>query len=233
MKSARQESKGPVTPGLTDVAAGARVKPLLRGVSHELAVSAALLGWVALFRAAQTRQAAAAASVYGASLAAMFGLSALYHRPTWPPAQRRFLRRLDHAAIFLLIAGTYTPLCLALPQAHGVALLGFVWTGAVFGMAQAVMYPDAPKYLVVPIYLGLGWAIFPLSSAVRAAVGTSGLALLAAGGIVYSVGALIYWARRPDPFPRVFGYHEIFHLLVIAAAACHYAVVLPVVRALR
>jgi hemolysin III len=100
-------------------------------------------------------------------------------------------------------------------------------------MAQAVMYPDAPKYLVVPIYLALGWAIFPLGSAVRAAVGTTGLTLLAAGGIAYSVGALIYWARKPDPFPRVFGYHELFHLLVIAAAACHFAVVLSVVRGLR
>jgi hemolysin III len=216
----------------THEAAGAPVKPLLRGVSHEVAVFAALLGWAVLFRAAQTPRAVAAASVYGASLATMFGLSALHHRPTWSPARRRLLRRLEHAAIFLLIGGTYTPLCLALPLNYGLALLAFVWTGVVFGMAQAVMFPDAPKYLVVPIYLGLGWAIVPLGAAVRAAVGTSGLMLLAAGGIAYSVGALIYWARRPDPFPRVFGYHELFHLLVIAATGCHFAVVLSVVRSL-
>lgn len=222
----------PPEPTDDDVAASP-VKPLLRGVSHEVALLAALLGWGALFRAAQTPKAAVAGSVYGASLVAMFALSALYHRPTWSPGRRRFLRRLDHAAIFLLIAGTYTPLCVALGPTRGLGLLAFVWTGAVFGMAQAVMYPDAPKYLVIPIYLGLGWAVFPLVPAVRAAVGTGGLTLLAAGGIVYSVGAVIYWARRPDPFPRVFGYHELFHLLVIAAAACHFAVVLPVVRGLQ
>ena len=223
-----------MAPRPTDaVAAAPSEKPFLRGVSHGLALFVALLGLAALVRAAETPQATAAASVYGASLATMFALSALYHLPTWSPARRRFVRRLHHAAIFLLIAGTYTPLCLALPPARGLPLLAFAWTGAVFGMVQAVMYPDAPKYLVVPIYLGLGWAIFPLLSAVRAAVGTNGLMLLAAGGIAYSVGALIYWARRPDPFPRVFGYHELFHLLVIAAAACHFAVVLPVVRGLR
>jgi hemolysin III len=216
-----------------DPAADRPAQPLLRGVSHGLAFVAALVGWVALHRAAQTLQATAAASVYGASLAAMFAVSTLYHRPAWSPARRRFLRRLDHAAIFLLIAGTYTPLCLALPPTRGVALLAFVWTGTVFGMAQAVMYPDAPKYLVVPIYLGLGWAIFPVSSAVAAAVGTGGLTLLAIGGVAYSVGALVYWTRRPDPLPRVFGYYEIFHLLVIVAAACHFAVVLPVIRGLR
>jgi hemolysin III len=222
-----------VAPQPTHEAGAPPLKPLLRGVSHELAVFAALLGWAALFSAARTPRAVAAASVYGASLATMFALSALHHRPTWSRARRRLLRRLERAAIFLLIAGTYTPLCLALPLNYGLGLLAFVWTGAVFGMAQAVMYPDAPKYLVVPIYLGLGWAVFPLGSAVRAAVGTTGLSLLAAGGIAYSVGALIYWARRPDPFPRVFGYHEVFHLLVIAATACHFAVVLSVVRGLR
>lgn len=218
---------------MDDAGTAPRVKPLLRGVLHELAAVAALAAWVALFRAAETPQAAAAGSVYGASLATMFALSALHHRPTWSPERRRFFRRLDRAAIFLLIAGTYTPLCLALPPARGLALLAFVWTGAVFGMAQAVMYPEAPKYLVIPIYLGLGWAIVPLGSAVRAALGTSGLTLLAAGGIAYSLGALIYWLRRPDPYPRVFGYHELFHLLVVAAAACHFTVVLPVVRGLR
>jgi hemolysin III len=210
-----------------------RVKPLLRGVSHQVALLGALVGWAVLVRGAAGTKAVVAGSIYGASLVVLFGVSALYHRPTWSPGPRRFIRRLDHAAIFVLIAGTYTPLCLALPPSRGLALLAFVWTGAVFGIVQAVIWPDAPKYVAIPIYLGLGWAVFPLVPAVHAAVGTAGIALLAAGGIAYSVGAVIYWARRPDPLPDVFGYHEIFHLLVVAAAGLHFAVVLPVVRALR
>jgi hemolysin III len=163
----------------------------------------------------------------------MFGVSALYHLPTWSPRGRLFLRRLDHAAIFVLIAGTYTPLCLVLPPSRGLTLLAFVWTGAVFGVVQATIWPDAPKYVSIPIYLGLGWAVTPLVPAVRDAVGTGGLVGLAAGGLAYSAGAVIYWLRRPDPFPSVFGYHEVFHLLVIAAAACHLAVILPVIAGLH
>jgi len=208
-------------------------KPTLRGFSHLVAVFGALAGWGVLLNAARCPRAVLAGSIYGASLAIMFGVSALYHLPTWPPGRRRFLRRLDHAAIFVLIAGTYTPLCLQLGPILGLCLLTFVWTGAVFGIAQAVMYPDAPKYVGIPIYLALGWAVFPLVGTVRATVGGDGLLLLAAGGIAYSAGAVIYWLRRPDPFPAVFGYHEIFHLLVIAAAGSHFAVILPVVRGLR
>ena len=211
----------------------ARPKPKLRGLSHLVAVAAALAGWGVLLNAAPSTRATVAASIYGASLAVMFGLSALYHLPTWSPARRRFLRRLDHAAIFLLIAGTYTPLCLQLGPTRGLGMLTFVWTGAVFGILQAVLYPDAPKYVGIPIYLALGWAIVPLIGSVRAAVGGDGLLLLSAGGIAYSGGAVIYWLRRPDPFPTVFGYHEIFHLLVIAAAGFHFAVILPVVRGLH
>src|SRR6516164_5133471 len=176
----------------------ARSKPTLRGLSHLVAVSGALAGWGVLLNAARCPRALLAGSIYGASLAMMFGVSALYHLPTWPPGRRRFLRRLDHAAIFLLIAGTYTPLCLQLGPTRGLGLLTFVWTGAVFGIAQAVMYPDAPKYVGIPIYLVLGWAVFPLVGTVRAVVGGNGLLLLAAGGIAYSAGAVIYWLRRPD-----------------------------------
>jgi hemolysin III len=208
-------------------------RPRLRGASHLVAFFAALLGWAVLLGAARSAKAAVAATVYGASLAVLFGVSALYHGPTWSQRARRVLRRLDHAAIFVLIAGTYTPLCLALEPRRGLLILTFVTTGALFGMAKALMFPDAPKYVSIPLYLALGWAIFPLVEAVRTAVGGSGLALLAAGGIAYSLGAVVYWTRRPDPAPSVFGYHEIFHLLVIAAAAAHFAVMLPVVRALR
>lgn len=207
-------------------------KPLLRGVSHEIAAAAALAGWIVLALLAPSARARAAASVYGASLFALFAVSALYHRPTWAPRARLAMRRADHAAIFLLIAGTYTPLCVLLGGARGGALLAIVWTGAVLGIAQAIVWPRAPKPIVAIVYLALGWIVLPVLPALRALLGPAALALLAAGGIVYSLGAVVYAARRPDPFPRVFGYHEVFHAMVIAAAALHFAVVAQAVLAL-
>jgi hemolysin III len=216
-----------------DLAAAPLTKPRLRGISHLAAFFLALGACATLVAAAPSTRAAVAGGFYGVSLATMFGVSALYHVPTWSQGRRHFLRRLDHAAIFLLIAGTYTPLCLALEPRRGLALLAFVLTGALFGVVKSLIFPDAPRYVAVPLYLGLGWAVFPLIPAVRAVVGAPGLALLAAGGLAYSAGAIIYAVRRPDPVPAVFGYHEVFHLLVVAAAVCHFVVVLPVVRALR
>ena len=216
-----------------DAGAASVAKPRLRGVSQQIAFVAALVGWVVLMKVAPSTRARLAGSAYGASLVFMFGVSALYHRPTWRPGPRRILRSFDHASIFVLIVGTYAPLCLALGPTRGLALLAFVVTGALFGILKAILYPDAPRYVAVPIYLLLGWAVLPVLPAVHQTVGAQGLALLALGGIAYSAGALIYWARRPDPLPGVFGYHEVFHLLVVAAAACHFAVVLPIVRGLR
>jgi len=208
-------------------------KPLLRGVSHEVAVAFALAGWVALVREAPGARAAFAAAVYGLALTAQFGISALYHRPRWGARARLVMRRLDHAAIFLLIAGTYTPFCLLLPDGGGRLLLGLVWAGALAGMAFSVAWPMAPKWLLAALCVGLGWAVVPMLPALRAAIGGDGLALLVAGGLAYTAGALVYATRRPDPFPRVFGYHEVFHALVIVAAACHYVAVEGVVGALR
>jgi hemolysin III len=142
------------------------------------------------------------------------------------------MRRLDHAAIFLLIAGTYTPFCLLLPGG-GRALLAFVWAGALAGMAFSVVWPLAPKWLMAALSVALGWAVVPVLPALRTAIGTGGLALLLAGGLAYTAGAVVYATRRPDPFPRVFGYHEVFHALVVVAAVCHYVAVEGVVGALR
>ncbi len=200
-------------------------KPLLRGVSHEIAAFAALAAWIALAAVAPTSRGRAAANVYGASLFALFLVSALYHRRNWPPRARAWMRRLDHSAIFLLVAGTYTPLCLLLPSASGLPLLAIVWAGAALGIVQSILWVRAPKTLVAAIYVALGWAVLPVLPAMSAVLGTPALALLACGGAAYTLGAVIYAARRPDPFPRVFGYHEVFHALVIAAAACHFAVV--------
>ena len=200
-------------------------KPLLRGVSHEIAAFAALAAWIALAALAPTARGRAAASVYGASLFTLFAVSAAYHRRSWAPRARAWMRRLDHSAIFVLVAGTYTPLCLLLPRATGLTLLGVVWAGAVLGVMQSMLWVRAPRLLEVAIYVALGWAVLPVLPALRAVLGTPALALLAAGGAAYTVGAVVYASRRPDPFPRVFGYHEVFHALVVAAAACHFAVV--------
>ncbi len=207
-----------------------RVKPLLRGVSHEVAAFFALAAWGLLLAFARGSRGTTAAAVYGASLFAMFGTSALYHRPTWSPRPRLWLRRLDHSAIFVLIAGTYTPFCLLLGGRRGLALLAIAWGGALVGILRAMLWPRAPRPLAVGLYLLLGWLVLPVLPHLYRVAGAGAVALLAAGGLLYTVGALIYATRRPDPFPRVFGYHEIFHLLVIAAAACHFAVVAGAVR---
>ena len=207
-------------------------KPLLRGVSHEIAAAFALAGWVLLVRAAPGPRAALAAAVYGLTLTAQFSISALYHRPSWGAPARLVMRRLDHAAIFLLIAGTYTPVSLLLPGG-GRLLLGLVWTGALAGMVLSILWPLAPKWLMATLTVALGWAVVPTLPSLSAAVGPLGLWLLGIGGVAYTLGAVVYATRRPDPFPRIFGYHEVFHALVIAAACCHYAAVARVLGAIR
>ncbi len=208
-------------------------KPLLRGVSHQIAAFAALIGWVAVVAVAPSPIARTAANVYAASLFALFAVSASYHRHTWAPRARAWMRRLDHSAIFLLIAGTYTPLCLLLGGRRGTFLLLVVWIGAAAGVLQSLLWVRAPKAFSAAVYIALGWVILPVLPAVQGAVGSFGLALLATGGLAYTVGAIVYVARLPDPSPRVFGYHEVFHALVILAAACHFAVVLAAVRGIR
>jgi hemolysin III len=208
------------------------VKPLLRGVSHEIAAGVALAGWIVLALVASPGAARIAAHVYGASLFTLFAVSAAYHRPTWRPPARLLMRRLDHSAIFLLIAGTYTPFCLLLPRPTGEPLLAVVWGGAAAGVLQSVLWVRAPKPLVAAVYVLLGWVVLPVLPALRAALGGGAIALLAGGGALYTLGALVYAARRPDPLPRIFGYHEIFHALVVAAAACHFAVAAAAIRAL-
>lgn len=209
-----------------------REKPLLRGVFHEIAVVFALAGGVALTLMASGTRATVAVAIYGVSLTALFGISALYHRPRWGPRPYVIMRRLDHSAIFVLIAGTYTPIGLLVPSRTGLVLLAVVWAGALAGVVFSILWPRAPKWLAATLYVALGWAVVPVLPEIGRTLGPLGLALLAGGGVIYSIGALIYALRRPDPFPTVFGYHEIFHLLVIVAAAFHYAAVVTVVGAL-
>ena len=222
----------PAPPGPPGSLPAPRTKPLLRGVSHELAAVASLPAVAALLWRADGDTALLGAAVYGATLVTLFSVSALYHRRFWSLPARRLLGRLDHSAIFLLIAGTYTPVGLLIGPGAGHRMLAAVWCGAVLGIGLVVGWPGMPKRGRALIYVLLGWVVAPVLPELHAALGDASTALLFAGGALYTVGAVIYGVRRPDPFPRTFGFHEIFHLLVIAAAACHYLMVDAAVRAL-
>jgi hemolysin III len=182
---------------------------------------------------ASSAAAIGAALVYGITLVLLFSTSAVYHRVYWPLSIRRVIGRIDHAAIFLLIAGTYTPFCLLLGAGAGHRLLVAVWAAAAAGIVIVVWLTGTPKPIRASLYVLLGWFILPAIPAMRAAMGDGALALLLGGGALYTIGAAIYAIRRPDPIPEVFGFHEIFHLLVVAAAICHFLVVDTAVRALR
>jgi hemolysin III len=213
-------------------AGGPRQKPLLRGVSHQLAALAAVPLVGLLVTQAVGLPARVGALVYGTSLLALFSSSAIYHRPTWTPRVRTLLGRLDHAAIYVLIAGTYTPLCLLMGPGTGHALLVLVWVVAMLGVAIAVAWDDAPKPLRAASYVAMGLLFVPTVPAMRPVIGAGSFAFLMVGALLYTVGAVIYSVRRPDPFPAVFGFHEVFHLLVVAAAGCHFVVVARAVAAL-
>lgn len=167
-----------------------------------------------------------ALTIYSLSVIALFGISALYHRPQWSPAARMWMRRLDHAAIFIMIAGTGTPLCLlAMPESSGIKLLIILWAAAAIGIIQSLFWVKAPKIVSAILYIIMGWLALPYLPLMSSSLGSLSVYLIVSGGIIYSLGALIYAFKRPDPFPQIFGYHEIFHLLVIVAAACHFAVI--------
>lgn len=210
----------------------ARVKPLLRGVSHEVAAVAAVVGSLLLARGASSSRGQVAVAIYGVSVTALFATSALYHRPTWSARARSVIRRFDHSAIFLLIAGTYTPFCMLLGGRRGTLLLFAVWGGALLGMLRALLWPYAPRAIPAVLAVGLGWIVVAVLPALHTAIGNVPLALLVAGGLAYTVGAVVYAVKRPDPVPAVFGYHEVFHALVVLAAVCHFAAVSSAVGAI-
>jgi hemolysin III len=202
------------------------VKPRLRGVSHEYAFFVSLGCGIALILAASDGRARLAAAIYAVAVSALFGTSALYHRVTWRPVTRRWMRRLDHSMIFVLIAGTYTPVALlALKGGLAHAILILVWAGAFGGMIFKLLWIDAPKWLFALLYVLLGWVSVAVFGQLPASIGWLAVAGLATGGLLYTIGAVVYASGWPNPVPRVFGYHEVFHALVIAAAALHYAVI--------
>ncbi len=218
-------SSGPEGGGLT--------KPKLRGVSHEAAFYAALGAGIAMISLAKTLRTGLALGVFALSLTTMFGISALYHRPTWGPAARKLMRQLDHCGIFLLIAGTYTPICLlVLPESNGLFLLKAVWLGAGAGILQSIFWVHAPKPVTAGICIALGWLVVKDFPVLWQHLGPTGCFLMFLGGLFYTVGGIAYGSRRPNPVPGVFGYHEVFHALVVAAAMSHYAMILRVARGL-
>jgi hemolysin III len=198
-------------------------RPRLRGVSHEYAFFASIAAGFVLVLGAPTALARFAAIVFASSVAAMFGVSAVYHRVTWRPRPRRWLARADHATIYLLIAGTYTPFALvSLDGAWRVAVLAVVWSGALIATVIKVAWVTAPKVLAAATALVLGWVGIVALPQLVGNLGVGGATLLLAGGVLYTAGAVVYALRRPNPVPGVFGYHEVFHALVVAAVACHY-----------
>jgi len=207
-------------------------KPRLRGVLHQAAFLVSVPLAAVLIVAADGPRARLAAAVFSVAVAACFGASALYHRVNWRPQVRPWMRRLDHAGVFLLIAGSYTPVCLlTLTGVLRTVVLAIVWTGAAAAIVLKFVWVGAPKWVAVGIALALGWVAVAALPQLVERLNPAAVALLMVGGLAYTAGAIIYARRRPDPLPAVFGYHELFHALTIVAVACQYtAIALFVIR---
>lgn len=204
-----------------------KIKPRLRGVLHQHAFVVSLIAGVLLVvTATHSMRALMAALIFAISVSALLGVSALYHRGDWRENTRRWLRRLDHSMIFLLIAGTYTPFALlVLNGTLATVLLVVVWIAALAGSAAELALADGSKWIMAVICIALGWISVVALPDIIDGIGPVGTALLLAGGVAYTAGAIIYALQKPNPVPNVFGYHEVFHLLVVIAIALQYSVV--------
>jgi hemolysin III len=201
-------------------------KPRLRGVFHQWAFFVSLVAGALLVALAPSGRAAVVGGVYAVALAGMFGASALYHRVAWRPSLKPWFRRLDHSMIFVLIAGTSTPvIVLGLEGVLPVVVLVVVWAGALVGALLNLVWIGAPRRLVAMVYVVLGWVGIVLLPETARHIGIAPALLFAAGGALYTAGAVIYMRRRPDPRPAVFGFHELFHVFVIAAALAHFVAI--------
>jgi hemolysin III len=199
------------------------LRPVLRGISHAVTFWIALVAAVVLVLLVHGTSAKTAAIIYGIGLCGLFGVSGTYHRWRWNPRWRPILRRIDHSTIFVFIAASYTPIALlTLDGPLRWWILGVVWAGATAGVFMSIFWIDAPRWLVAAVYLALGWVAIAATPQLIDKLGVAPLTLLAIGGVLYSLGAVIYGLKRPDPWPKVFGFHEIFHLLVVAAATAHF-----------
>lgn len=201
----------------------ARPKPKLRGLVHLVSAVGAVPATYLLFERARPGSASTVAVVYGVCLLVLFSVSAFYHTPMWQPATRRKLRRLDRSAIFVFIAGSYMPFFTLLEHPYAYLVAPAVWAGAGLGIIKTLFFPNTSRFFTAFPYVALGWVAVFFIPALYAEYGVVVLSCIFSGGLMYTVGALIYARRWPDPAPTHFGYHEIFHTLVTLAAACHYA----------
>lgn len=204
----------------------AELKPTWRGWIHAVTFPVAIAGGIVLIVLADGLTAKLAAAVFMLTSMLLFGNSALYHRFNWKDRARILLKRIDHANIFLLIAGTYTPLALlALPPSKGLLLIAAVWAGALLGIGFRVFWINAPRWLYVILYLALGWAaVMYLGDLVAANLAM--MVLVVVGGLLYTFGAIVYGLKKPNPVPGVFGFHEIFHTATVLAFLCHWTAIL-------
>jgi hemolysin III len=199
------------------------IKPKLRGWLHAGTFPLVVVAGIVLVTLAPSGRARICAAVFAVTAALLFGVSALYHRGHWSPRTHALLKRLDHANIFLIIAGTYTPFTvLLLPEGPARTLLWIVWTGALVGVAFRVLWVGAPRWLYVPVYVVLGWVAVAFLPQFLHAGGPAVLTLLVTGGALYTMGGVVYGIKKPNPSPRWFGFHEVFHALTIAAFVVHY-----------
>jgi hemolysin III len=203
-------------------------RPRMRGWLHLFAFFGAVVAGAVLIPLASVLgpRSGFSVAVYCLTICGLFGISALYHRRRWSPRGWKIMKRLDHSMIFLFIAGTYTPFALmAVDQPTGFWVLAGVWTAALAGVALKLTWPHAPRWVGVPLYIGLGWvAVFVLTDILHFA-GVTAMVLLAVGGLLYTVGGVAYAIKKPNPWPGTFGYHEVFHAMTIVAAICHYIAV--------
>jgi|SRR6478609_5122437 len=217
---------------LRDVAR--EIKPHLRGWLHLGVFPLSVAAGIVLVALSPTSTTRIATAIFASTAALLFGVSALYHRRHWSPRADGLLRRLDHSNIFLLIAGTYTPFAIILLSGRNAQiLLWLVWGGALVGIAFRVLWIGAPRWLYLPVYVALGWAAVFWMGDLASAAGPAAFTLIVLGGALYSVGGLVYGLKRPNPAPRWFGFHEVFHSFTIAAFAVHYIGVSMVVYAAR
>lgn len=201
-------------------------KPRLRGVLHQEAFFISLGACSLLVAKSTTNFSLIASLIYSIGLLLLFGISTIYHRIHWQPTPRSFMKRLDHSAIFILIAGTFTPICLlALPPTSGHQLLLVIWIAAMAGILQSIFWVKAPKYVTAIFYVTMGWFALPYISELKNSLGTTSLTMIISGGVVYMVGAVFYALKKPNLFPGIFGYHELFHFFTIIGAGLHFIVI--------
>jgi hemolysin III len=207
-------------------------KPRLRGWLHQVAFFVSVPAGIALVAFAQGVEGRVAAAIFATSLTGLYGVSAAYHRGQWSARTQRLLKRLDHSMIFVLIAGSYTPITLlALRPAWGITLLAIAWTGAAVGILITVLRLERWSRVGYTMYLALGWLAVVATPQLLRSLSSVEIALLVTGGLLYTIGAVVLACNRPDPRPAVFGYHEIWHTFVVGAGLCHFTLVLMLVRA--